>query len=114
MPPRNHDLHGNAPDTSRDAVLLIDVINDLEFDSGPKMFAPALAAARRMAPLAARARKAGVPVIYANDNFGRWRSDLRKTIEHCLTEGVRGEPIVRLLEPQPDDYFVLKPKHSAF
>jgi nicotinamidase-related amidase len=27
---------------------------------------------------------------------------------------MRGEPIVRLLKPDPDDYFVLKPKHSAF
>jgi nicotinamidase-related amidase len=27
---------------------------------------------------------------------------------------VRGEPIARLLKPERDDYFVLKPKHSAF
>ena len=27
---------------------------------------------------------------------------------------MRGEPIVRLLQPGERDYFVLKPKHSAF
>ena len=114
MPAKNDDLHGSAPDTSPVAVLLIDVINDLEFDGASKMLKPALAAARRIAALTARARKANVPVVYANDNFGRWRSDFRKTVEHCLNDGVRGEPIVELLEPQPEDYFVLKPKHSAF
>jgi len=35
-------------------------------------------------------------------------------IEHCLTDGVRGERIVQILKPEPEDYFVLKPKHSAF
>ena len=114
MPERNRDLHGNAPDSGPDALLLIDVINDLEFDGGQKLFKPALAAARRAAALAARARKHGVPVIYANDNFGRWRSDFREVVAHCLEEDVRGRPIAELLEPQPEDYFVLKPKHSAF
>ena len=35
-------------------------------------------------------------------------------VEHCLKDGVRGQPIVELLRPDRDDYFVLKPKHSAF
>src|SRR5436305_9486166 len=78
MPAKNQNLHGNAPDTHPVALLLIDVINDLEFDGGEKLLAPALAAARRIAALSARARRAGVPVIYANDNFGRWRSDFRE------------------------------------
>jgi nicotinamidase-related amidase len=55
-----------------------------------------------------------VPVIYANDNFGRWRSDFREVVEHCLRGGVRGRPLAELLRPGPEDYFVLKPKHSAF
>jgi nicotinamidase-related amidase len=64
--------------------------------------------------LKARARKTGVPVIYANDNFGKWRSDFRSLVEHCLNDGVRGRPIAELLRPEHDDYFVLKPKHSGF
>lgn len=114
MPARNSDLHGNVPDTSPDAVLLIDVINDLEFDGGAKLLRPGLAAARRTARLVSRARERGVPIIYANDNFGRWRSDFREVVEHCLHDDVRGRPIVELLHPEPNDYFVLKPKHSAF
>ena len=114
MPAKNPDLHGNAPDTCEAALLLVDVINDLEFPGGRALLAPALRAARRIAALKRRARKARVPVIYANDNFGRWRSNFADVVEHCLHDGVRGQPIAELLAPDRDDYFVLKPKHSAF
>ena len=114
MPARNHDLHGNAPDSCDAALLLVDVINDLEFPGGRELLPSALRAAKKIAALKARAREAGVPVIYANDNFGRWRSNFNDVVDHCLTDGVRGEPIARLLAPDAEDYFVLKPKHSAF
>lgn len=110
----NHDLHGNAPDHSTAALLIIDMINDLEFPDGEALLKPALAAAENIVRLAQKAREAGIPVIYANDNFGRWRSDFREVIRHCLEDGVRGEPLARLLQPEKNDYFVLKPKHSAF
>jgi len=60
-----------------------------------------------------RAQKAGVPVIYVNDNFGRWKSDFRRTVEHCARHG-RARDIVKLLRPEESDYFVLKPKPSGF
>lgn len=111
---KNADLHGSAPDNSHAVLLLIDVINDLEFAGGERLIEHALPMARRLAALKQRAKQAGIPVIYANDNFGRWRSDLRGLIRHCLNEDVRGKPLVELLRPDDDDYFVLKPKHSAF
>ena len=74
----------------------------------------ALAMAERMAVLAARARRARVPVIYVNDNFGRWRSDFRTLLERCLERPVRGRPLARRLRPRTTDYVVLKTKHSAF
>ncbi|HEV2150192.1 MAG TPA: isochorismatase family cysteine hydrolase [Longimicrobiaceae bacterium] len=114
MPPKNQDLHGNAPDHSPVALLLVDMINDLEFPGAEGMLERAVAAAERTAALRRRAKEAGIPVVYANDNFGRWRSDFRDVTEHVLRGGVRGEPLARILRPDPDDYFVLKPKHSAF
>jgi nicotinamidase-related amidase len=113
-PANNHDLHGNAPDEAEAALLLIDVINDLEFPDGEQLVVHALPMARNIAALKKRTKQAGIPVIYANDNFGRWRSDFRKTVAHCLEDGVRGRQIAELLIPDEDDYFVLKPKHSAF
>jgi len=114
MPAKNPDLHGNAPDHAAVVLLLIDVINDLEFDGGEALLAQALPMAERVAALKRRTRAAGIPAVYVNDNFGRWRSDLRALLSHALAEGVRGRPLVERLVPEPDDYFVLKPKHSGF
>jgi nicotinamidase-related amidase len=61
-----------------------------------------------------RARAAGVPVIYVNDNYGQWRSDFRTLVHHCLEDDVRGRALAHTLAPDDDDYFVLKPKHSGF
>src|SRR5882724_3977314 len=86
MPPRNRDLHGHAPDESRVARVLVDVIT----------------------------RRGRVPVVYVNDNVGRWRSDFRALLERCLHRPVRGRPLARRLRPHAVDYVVLKTKHSAF
>jgi nicotinamidase-related amidase len=114
MNERNQDLHGNAPDDSPVALLLVDVINPLDFPEADQLLRYALPAAERLAALKRRARDAAVPVIYANDNFGRWRSDLSAVVERCLEPGCKGRPLCELLRPGPEDYFVLKPKHSAF
>jgi nicotinamidase-related amidase len=102
------------PDKHPGALLLIDVINDLEFDGGEDLLEHALPMARAIAGLRERARKAAMPCIYVNDNFGRWRSDFKQTIAHVLEDDTRGRPIAELLHPTEDDYFVLKPKHSGF
>ena len=104
----------DVPDRAPCALLLIDVINDLEFPGGERLLPRALAMAKKLAHLVERARAANVPVIYVNDNFGRWRSDFHAQVRHCLEDGVRGQPVVEILRPRDDDYFVLKPKHSAF
>lgn len=96
------------------ALLLIDVINDLEFPGGQELLPHALAVTERLAAFARRARQGGFPVVYVNDNFGRWRSNFQDIVKHCLSEDVRGRPLVQRLRPQQNDYFVLKPKHSGF
>jgi len=114
MPAKNPDLHGNAPDKAPVALLLVDVINDLEFPGGDVLLPHAETMATRLAAFKRRAKAAGVPAIYANDNFGRWQSDFATLVRHCAEDAVRGRSIARLLAPEDDDYFVLKPKHSAF
>lgn len=99
---------------SHAALLLIDVINDLAFPGSDELARQALPMARRLRALKARARKAGIPAIYINDNFGQWRSDFRTLVAHCVRDRVPGRDVARLLKPMRDDYFVLKPKHSAF
>jgi nicotinamidase-related amidase len=113
-PAKNPDLHGNVPENSSVALLLIDVINDMDFEGSEPLVRQAPALGERVAALKKRAKAARIPVVYINDNFGRWQSDFRRLIQHCLEDGVPGEPLVRMLVPDDDDYFVLKPKHSAF
>ena len=113
-PPRNRDLHGFVPDECPVALLLVDVINDLEFEGGEALLPHAQRMAQQIAALKQRLAAAGIPTIYANDNFGRWRSDFKGIVQHCLSGGVRGKPIAELLRPGDDDYFVLKPKYSGF
>ena|SRR6266496_1260114 len=99
MVKKSPDLHGNAPDNARLALLLIDVINDLEFKGGDKLLRQALPAARKIATLKRRAAQTGIPSIYVNDNFGKWRSDFKKLISHCLDDKTRGRPIYHLFIP---------------
>jgi len=106
------DLYGSAPDKHDTALLIIDMINDMQFPEAPMLLEFAIPMAKRIKALAARARAAGVPVIFVNDNFGRWRSDFKALVAHCLHS--RGKKLAQMLKPKAKDYFVLKPKHSAF
>jgi len=114
MPRASHDLHGSAPDKSKAALLLIDVINDFDFEEGDQLLRLALPVAKTIAGLKKRVRTAGIPTIYVNDNFGKWQSDFKKIVAHCSSAEAKGKDFVKLLLPEDDDYFVLKPKHSGF
>jgi nicotinamidase-related amidase len=96
------------------ALLLIDVINDLAFEGSEKLVELAEPMALRLAALKRRAKTAGVPIIYVNDNFGQWRSDFRQTVAHCTARSSPGRLVSQRLRPTSRDYFVLKPKHSGF
>lgn len=109
----SEDLHGSAPDKSGAALLLIDVINDFDFPEGEQLLQLALPVGQNIAQLKQRAKAAGIPAIYVNDNFGRWQSDFKKIVDHSREAGI-GKAFVDLLLPEDDDYFVLKPKHSGF
>ena len=98
----------------RTALLLVDVINDMDFDGADALVRHAEPMAQRLRDLKRRARAAGLPTIYINDNFGKWRSDFRSLVRHCVDDPVPGREVARLLKPDDDDYFVLKPKNSAF
>jgi nicotinamidase-related amidase len=95
-------------------LILVDVINHFEFPDGPSLLRHALPMGQRLAALKARARRAGIPSIYVNDNFGQWRSNASKLLEYCLRPKARGRNFVEALRPDEEDYLVLKPMHSAF
>ena len=96
------------------ALLILDMLNDLSFPEGADLLEQVLPVLKPLKALRGRCRRLGIPVIYCNDNFGRWQSDLKALVNHCLEPGCRGEPLARTLQPGPKDYFVLKPRHSGF
>lgn len=106
--------HGSFPHRARVALLLIDVINDLEFPESEALLEQAIPMAKRLAVLRRHAGQHRIPTIYINDNFGQWKSDFRHIVQHCTSKRVRGASISTRLRPRKDDYFVLKPKHSGF
>ena len=110
----SHDLHGSAPDKSGAALLLIDVINDFDFPEGDQLLELAQPVGKNIAQLKKRAKAAGIPCVYVNDNFGKWQSDFKKLVARCTAEDAKGKEFVKLLVPDDADYFVLKPKHSGF
>jgi len=96
------------------ALLLIDFMNPFDY-AGAELLAPrAIRAAQNAGRLKARMREARVPVIYANDNFGRWESDFEAVVANCRERGGASARIVELLAPAAGDRSILKPRHSAF
>jgi nicotinamidase-related amidase len=95
------------------ALLIIDVVTDFEFKDGNKLLTQALRMAPHLAELKTKARTAGIPVIYINDNFGKWQEDFKTILKRCL-KSAKGKEFVELLKPAKDDYYILKPQRSAF
>jgi nicotinamidase-related amidase len=108
------DLHGNVPDRSGTVLLLIDVLNDFDFPNNEYLREQSRGLAERIGTLKQRCKSLGIPTIYVNDNRGRWRSDLNEVLRQVLRDDAPGRDFARKLTPDPNDYVVLKPKHSAF
>lgn len=102
-----------APADKR-ALLVIDIVNPLDFPGGAQLLAQARPAVRNIARLKRRFKARGTPIIYVNDNFTHWLSDFRELVAICSQPDVLGAPLAQALPPEHDDYLVLKPKHSAF
>src|SRR5215210_2028239 len=106
MPIKSSDLHGNAPDNASVALVIIDMINDLEFPEGKQLQGKAIAVAKKIAQLKQNLKKLKIPVIFVNDNFGKWQSDFRDQINHCLYDNVCGKELAEIITVSEDDYYV--------
>jgi nicotinamidase-related amidase len=98
----------------RTAVLILDMISEFTFPDGHKLLRPALRAARHIRRLRGRAARARWPVIYVNDAPQIWESNPREFVERCARPDAPGRRIAEMLAPEKRDYFLFKPRHSAF
>jgi nicotinamidase-related amidase len=100
--------------SGRAAVLALDLISDFEFPDGARVRRALETRAPAIRRLLDAARAGQIPVIYANDNLGAWRSDSAALMAHCTRARLPGAELVLSLVPEATDSIVLKPRHSAF
>ena len=100
--------------STKSALIIIDLFSLFDFPEGRALGPPAVRAAHKAAILMAAFDERDLPVIFANDNFGDWRRDFPGLVEACRQRGGHATDIAERLAPQPQHYFILKPKHSVF
>jgi nicotinamidase-related amidase len=96
------------------ALVMIDFISEWRVADRAALLRQVERAVPHAVRLLLGARRAGVPVIYANDNFGQWRSDFSAVWSAAVAAGEAPARIAAAVAPEESDYRVLKPKHSAF
>jgi nicotinamidase-related amidase len=97
---------------SETVLLLIDLINPFDYPGADAVLRHVEAILPQVRALKAEFASRGLSTIYVNDNFKRWRSSFAETVQHCLERA--GRHITQALQPDPSDYFVLKPHRSGF
>ena len=107
-------MHAKDLPRCKQALLLVDFINPLDFPGAQELAPEALSAARATALLRRELRSRGVPTIYANDNFGSWHSDFKSMVRQFMAGSGPSARMAKLLKPGQRDLTVLKPRHSAF
>jgi nicotinamidase-related amidase len=96
----------------KDALVLVDVINDFRHEDGEALLVSFRArhGGLRTALDCSRGR---IPVIYANDDGGRWSGDAPGLVRDAVTGGL-GAELVERVAPRSADHFIFKPRYSAF
>ena len=96
------------------ALIVIDMVTDFEFEDGDELLRRTLPVAEKLKELKERAHAASVPVIYVNDNFGKWQEDFKTMAARFAEPAEKGSEVVAKIMPGVEDYYVLKPHRSAF
>ena len=90
------------------------MISCWDFPDAEKLLPGATRITPHISALKQRCYEHDVPVIYANDNRGRWRSHFTSLVQDAMAAGHLAARITQALMPGEEDYFVLKPQLSGF
>ncbi|MCF3181419.1 cysteine hydrolase [Streptomyces polychromogenes] len=96
----------------RAALIVIDMLNTYEHEDADVLVRSVREALPGIRVLLGRARDAGAPVVYVNDNFGLWRSHHGEILEAALAGRYRD--VVEPVAPDEESLFVVKARHSVF
>jgi nicotinamidase-related amidase len=95
-------------------LLLVDYVNPMDFPGAEALAPAAVPAAAATARLRRSLRGTPTQVVYANDNYGVWRSDFHALWQRCRRLPGAPAEMARVLAPRKSDFSILKPRHSAF
>ncbi|WP_071458780.1 cysteine hydrolase family protein [Bacillus massilinigeriensis] len=97
---------------NKTALLIIDMINTFDFIYGDSLAKKAEKITEPILSLRKSFRDKNWPVIYINDHYNLWQADFEKIMDYCRNE--RSRTIIDRIGPGEEDFFLIKPKHSAF
>jgi len=96
-------------------LLVVDLFSHFRFADGEALADALVATAPGMHKAFAACRRADVPMVYCNDNFGWWHLSWEEVGERTSIEGPPASAIVwGQLRPKAMDFRLLKSRHSAF
>ncbi|MCC5804639.1 cysteine hydrolase family protein [Rossellomorea vietnamensis] len=94
------------------ALLVIDIMNPFDFKHGETLAQHTSKIVDPINSLRRHCMKHHLPTIYINDHYELWKADYKEIYKKCHNK--TSDPIMTPLQPMEDDYFLIKPKHSAF
>ncbi|MFD9333046.1 cysteine hydrolase family protein [Streptomyces sp. NPDC060028] len=94
------------------ALVVIDMLNTYDHEDADLLLPSVTRALPAVVHLLEQARERDLPVIYANDNFGKWRSHHGEILDTALA-GPHAD-LVSPVRPDESSYFVVKARHSVF
>lgn len=101
-----------SPNLNQSAIIFVDIINDFNFNGSEKLLMHTNEILPHLKKLKDFGKKNNIPMIYVNDHYGLWQANFHQIIDHCENES--NQHIIHELKPDDDDYFLIKPQHSAF
>jgi nicotinamidase-related amidase len=97
---------------SKTALIVVDMLNRYEHEDAEPLIASVREALPAMRGLLERAREAGTPIVYVNDNYGDWSAGRRELSKRALDGAV--PPLVEPIVPEEEVAFLVKARHSVF
>ncbi len=94
------------------ALLVIDIINPFDFKHGKTLANHTKKIVKPINSVRKYCLEHQLPVIYINDHYELWKADYKEIYKKCYNE--LSDSIITPLQPMDTDFFLIKPKHSAF
>ncbi len=94
------------------ALIVIDMLNSYDHEDAEPLMESVRETVQPLRELIEQARRAGLLIVYVNDNHGDWAAGRMKLTERALAG--RAPELIEPIAPPPDVPFIIKARHSVF